>query len=93
MVCPFLSWRMNYYEIMFLGFKSYHIISECLLIWEISSDAAPVRKTKELVQRGREEGVLLHITVRVCSMLPVALPYLRPKYVICSPLCQLSRDE
>ena len=46
------------------------------IICEISSDAVPLRKTRALVHRQRRErrgGVLLEITVGVCSMLPESL--------------------
>ena len=53
-VCPCLSWRMSYYEIMFLLFKVIIYISErTSIIWEISGDAASFRKTKVLVQLGK----------------------------------------
>ena len=73
--CPCLSWRMNYYEIMFLGFIIIYISEWSSIIWEISSDAVPLRKTRALVHRRRGEGagVLLKITVGVCSMLPESL--------------------
>ena len=38
-------------------------------------------------------GVPLEITVVVNSMLPESKPYLRQKYVIRSPLCQLSSEK
>ena len=56
---------MNYYEIMFLGFIIIYISEWASIIWEISSDAVPLRKTRALVHRRRREGagVLLEITV------------------------------
>ena len=92
MVCPCLSWGVNYYKIIFLLFKVIiHISERTFIIWEISGDAASFRKTKLLVQLGRE-GVPLEITVGVCSLFLKAQAYLRQKHVICSPLCQLSRN-
>ena len=44
MFCPCLRWRMNNYRFMFLGFN-YHIS----IIWEISSEAVPLRKTRALI--------------------------------------------
>ena len=57
MVCPCLSWGINYYEIIFLLFKVIiHISERTFIIWEISGDAASFRKTKLLVQLGRGGG-------------------------------------
>ena len=49
------------------------------IIWQISSDAVPLRKTRALVHRRRKEGagVLLEITVVVCSMCPFVLKNFR----------------
>ena len=71
-----------------------YISERASIIWEISSYAAPFRKTKVLVRGGGSGGVVpLEITMRVCSILPESKPYLRQKYVNRSPLCKLSRKK
>ena len=49
------------------------------IIWQISSDAVPLRKTRALVHRRGKEGagVLLEIMVVVCSMCPFVLKNFR----------------
>ena len=76
MFCSCLSWRMNYYEIMFLGFIIIYISEWASIIWEISSDAVPLRKTRALVHRRRREGAggtSRNKRWGVCSMLPESL--------------------
>ena len=41
---------------MFLGFIIIYISEWSSIIWEISSDAVPLRKTRALVHRRRGEG-------------------------------------
>ena len=68
--------------------------SEPLNLGDVSSDAAPVRKTKGLVQRGREGGggVTSVNYGGVCSMLPesLALPQIK---IHNFPSCQETSDR
>ena len=76
------SWRMNFYEIMFLVFKGYmYHIHQRVNLHNFSRDDAPFTENKGTGPAG--EGILLEITVGVG----------RPKYVIRPALRQLSRDE
>ena len=62
------SWRMNFYEIMFLVFKGYtYHIHQRVNLYNFSRDDAPFTENKGTGPAG--EGVLLKITVAVCSML------------------------
>ena len=66
------SWRMNFYEIMFLVFKGYmYHIHQRVNLHNFPSDDAPFTENKGTGPAG--EGVLLKITVGVCSMLPETL--------------------
>ena len=66
------SWRMNFYEIMFLVFKGYmYHIHQRVNLHNFSRDDAPFTENKGTGPAG--EGVLLKITVAVCSMLPESL--------------------
>ena len=66
------SWRMNFYEIMFLVFKGYvYHIHQRVNLHNFSRDDAPFTENKGTGPAG--EGVLLKITVTVCSMLPESL--------------------
>ena len=66
------SWRMNFYEIMFLVFKGYmYHIHQRVTLHNFSRDDAPFTENKGTGPAG--EGVLLKITVGVCSMLPETL--------------------
>ena len=66
------SWRMNFYEIMFLVFKGYmYHIHQRVNPHNFSRDDAPFTENKGTGPAG--EGVLLKITVAVCSMLPESL--------------------
>ena len=66
------SWRMNFYEIMFLVFKGYmYHIHQRVNLHNFSRDDAPFTENKGTGPTG--EGVLLKITVGVCSMLPESL--------------------
>ena len=66
------SWRMNFYEIMFLVFKGYmYHIHQRVNLHNFSRDDAPFTENKGTGPAG--EGVLLKITVEVCSMLPERL--------------------
>ena len=66
------SWRMNFYEIMFLVFKGYmYHIHQRVNLHNFSRDDAPFTENKGTGPA--EEGVLLKITVAVCSMLPESL--------------------
>ena len=66
------SWRMNFYEIMFLVFKGYmYHIHRRVNLHNFSRDDAPFMENKGTGPAG--EGVLLKITVGVCSMLPETL--------------------
>ena len=66
------SWRMNFYEIMFLVFKGYmYHIHQRVNLHNFSRDNAPFTENKGTGPAG--EGVLLKITVAVCSMLPESL--------------------
>ena len=66
------SWRMNFYKIMFLVFKGYiHHIHQRVNLHNFSRDDAPFTENKGTGPAG--EGVLLKITVEVCSMLPESL--------------------
>ena len=63
---------MNFYEIMFLVFKGYmYHIHQRVNLHNFSSDDAPFTENKGTGPAG--EGVLLKITVAVCSMLPESL--------------------
>ena len=88
------SWRMNFYEIMSLVFKGYmYHIHQRVNLHNFSRDDAPFTENKGTGPAG--EGVLLKITVEVCSMLPerLTLPQTKIQYVICPVLRQLSGDE
>ena len=62
------SWRMNFYEIMFLVFKGYtYHIHQRVNLHNFSRDDTPFTENKGTGLPG--EGVLLKITVEVCSML------------------------
>ena len=66
------SWRMNFYEIMFLVFKGYmYHIHQRVNRHNFSRDNAPFTENKCTGPAG--EGVLLKITVGVYSMLPESL--------------------
>ena len=66
------SWRMNFYEIMFLVFKGYmYHIHQRVNLHNFSRDDAAFTENKDTGPTG--EGVLLKITVGVCSMLPESL--------------------
>ena len=66
------SWRMNFYEIIFLVFKDYmYHIHQRVNLHNFSRDDAPFTENKGTGPAG--EGVLLKITVAVCSMLPESL--------------------
>ena len=66
------SWRMNFYEITFLVFKGYtYHIHQRVNLHNFSRDDAPFTENKGTGPAG--EGVLLKITVAVCSMLPESL--------------------
>ena len=66
------SCRMNFYEIMFLVFKGYmYHIHQRVNLHNFSRDDAPFTENKGTGPAG--EGVLLKITVAVCSMLPESL--------------------
>ena len=66
------SWRMNFYEIMFLVFKGYmYHMHQRVNLHNFSRDDAPFTENKGTGPAG--EGVLLKITVAVCSMLPESL--------------------
>ena len=66
------SWRMNFYEIMFSVFKGYmYHIHQRVNLHNFSRDDAPFTENKGTGPAG--EGVLLKITVAVCSMLPESL--------------------
>ena len=63
---------MNFYEIMFLVFKGYmYHIHQRVNLHNFSRDDAPFTENKGTGPAG--EGVLLKITVAVCSMLPESL--------------------
>ena len=66
------SWRMNFYEIMLLVFKGYtYHIHQRVNLHNFSRDDAPFTENNSTGPAG--EGVLLKITVGVCSMLPESL--------------------
>ena len=66
------SWRMNFYEIMSLVVKGYtYHIHQRVNLHNFSRDDAPFTENKGTGPAG--EGVLLKITVEVCSMLPERL--------------------
>ena len=63
---------MNFYEIMFLVFKGYmYHIHQRVNLHNFSRDDAPFTENKGTGPA--REGVLLKITVEVCSMLPERL--------------------
>ena len=63
---------MNFYEIMFLVFKGYtYHMHQRVNLHNFSRDDAPFTENKGTGPAG--EGVLLKITVGVCSMLPESL--------------------
>ena len=63
---------MNFYEIMFLVFKGYmYHIHQRVNLHNFSRDDADFTENKGTGPAG--EGVLLKITVAVCSMLPESL--------------------
>ena len=72
------SWRMNFYEIMSLVFKGYtYHIHQRVNLHNFSRDDAPFTENKGTGPAG--EGVLLKITVAVCSMLPESLTLAQTK--------------
>ena len=63
---------MNFYEIMLLVFKGYtYHIHQRVNLHNFSRDDAPFTENNSTGPAG--EGVLLKITVGVCSMLPESL--------------------
>ena len=68
------SWRMNFYEIIFLVFKDYmYHIHQRVNLHNFSRDDAPFTENRGTGPAGEGRGVLLKITVGVCSMLPESL--------------------
>ena len=65
---------MNFYEIIFLVFKDYmYHIHQRVNLHNFSRDDAPFTENKGTGPAGEGRGVLLKITVGVCSMLPESL--------------------